>query len=65
MMQVAGYLGGADAEEVIALYWIRPTPTPPRAPASSPSMISIGIVSRRDFLIRGITTPYKLFYPRV
>jgi hypothetical protein len=61
MKLVAGYLGGAVALEVRALYWIRPTPTPPRAPASSPSMISIGIVSKRDFLIRAITAPYKFF----
>jgi hypothetical protein len=33
----------------MALNWIRPIPAPPKAPASSPSSISVGIVSSRDF----------------
>jgi hypothetical protein len=37
-------------EEETALSWIRPTPRPPTAPASSPSRISMGKLSAIDDL---------------
>src|SRR5215469_7159134 len=53
------YLAAA-AEEDAAFCWIIPIPRPPIAPASRPSTMSTGILSKRDFLMADMTPPLVL-----